>query len=132
MAAAHFLPETSPPVQMTSHIAAAKVGAEEDWPHKTSNQDDNALASLTQKTSEDPMRVFVFAIASVGVFFWRSRQEKQARRELTTLFQMKPVQGRSEPLDLKWCQPTLIDRLPEEDPSQERVSGEEETEMSLV
>lgn len=49
MAAAHYLQETAPPVEMTSHIAAAKVGAEEDWPRETSNQDQNALASLHTK-----------------------------------------------------------------------------------
>lgn len=49
MAAAHYLPETSPPVEMTSHIAAAKVGAEEDWPRETSNQDQNGSASLHTK-----------------------------------------------------------------------------------
>lgn len=77
-------------------------------------------------------------LSSLLSHLWEFSSGEDARRSkpdvgcLTTLFQMKPVKGRSGPLYLKRCQATLIDRLPEEDPSQKRVSGEEETEMSPV
>lgn len=60
---------------------------------------------------------------SVGVFLWRIRQERQARRGLKHLHQIKPAQGTRAALDLRRFHVSLRERAPVELLCQDRRSG---------